>query len=103
MRVHRKAGRLLALTAAVGLLAAACGGDDSGSGDTGSDDGGDPKTFIFGASEEPRSLDAAYVSDGESLRVIYQVFETLVALEPGTTEVDPGLAEEWEVSADGLA
>ncbi|WP_199521476.1 ABC transporter substrate-binding protein [Jiangella anatolica] len=105
MRVHRKAGRVLALTAAAGLLVAACGGDDSGgSGDSGSGngDGGDPKTFIFGSSEDPKTLDAAYVSDGESLRVIYQVYETLVALEPGTTEVVPGLAEEWEISPDGL-
>ena len=105
MRVHRKAGRLVALTAAAGLLVAACGGDDAGdSGDsgTGNGDGGDPKTFIFGSSEDPKTLDAAYVSDGESLRVIYQVYETLVALEPGTTEVVPGLAEEWEISDDGL-
>lgn len=105
MRVHRKAGRVLALTAAVGLLVAACGGDDSGgSGDSGSGngDGGDPKTFIFGASDDPKTLDAAYVSDGESFRVIFQVYETLVQLEPGTTEVVPGLAEEWEVSDDGL-
>jgi peptide/nickel transport system substrate-binding protein len=105
MRVHRKAGRLVALTAAAGLLVAACGGDDAGdSGDSGSGngDGGDPKTFIFGSSEDPKTLDAAYVSDGESLRVIYQVYETLVALEPGTTEVVPGLAEEWEISPDGL-
>ncbi|TDC48266.1 ABC transporter substrate-binding protein [Jiangella ureilytica] len=102
--MHRKAGRLVALTAAAGLLVAACGGDDAGdSGDSGTgNDSGDPKTFIFGSSEDPKTLDAAYVSDGESLRVIYQVYETLVALEPGTTEVVPGLAEEWEISDDGL-
>ncbi|MBB5788612.1 ABC transporter substrate-binding protein [Jiangella mangrovi] len=107
MRVHRKAGRLVALTAAAGLLVAACGGDDAGesgeSGTGGSEDGGgDPKTFIFGSSEDPKTLDASYVSDGESLRVIYQVYETLVALEPGTTNVVPGLAEDWEISPDGL-
>ena len=31
-----------------------------------------------------------------------QIFETLVSLEPGTTEFVPGLAEHWEVSDDGL-
>ncbi|WP_026876366.1 ABC transporter substrate-binding protein [Jiangella gansuensis] len=99
MRVHRNVGRLVALTAAVGLVAA-CGGEDSGD-DSGAGSG-DPKTFVFGASEDPKTLDAAYVSDGESFRVIFQVYETLVALEPGTTEVAPGLAEEWEISPDGL-
>lgn len=105
MRVHRRAGRLVALTAAAGLLLAACGGDDTGeSGESGTGDsnGGDPKSFIFGSSEDPKTLDAAYVSDGESLRVIYQVYETLVALEPGTTNVVPGLAEDWKISPDGL-
>jgi peptide/nickel transport system substrate-binding protein len=100
MRVHRKAGRLLALTAAVGLLATACGGD--GADDDAGSDGGEPTTFVFGASEDPKTLDGAYVSDGESGRVIEQIYETLVTLEPGTTEVIPGLAEEWEISEDGL-
>lgn len=99
MRVHRKAGRLIALTAAVGLLATACGGDD---GDDAGGDDGEAKTFIFGASEDPKVIDGAYTSDGESLRVIQQIYETLVALEPGTTDVVPGLAEEWEISDDGL-
>ena len=42
-------------------------------------------------------LDGALVSDGESLRVITQIFETLIALKPGTTELEPGLAKSWEV------
>ena len=46
-------------------------------------------------------LDGALVSDGVSLRVITQLFETLVALKPGTTEPVPGLAESWESNADG--
>ncbi|MBI4171861.1 MAG: ABC transporter substrate-binding protein [Actinobacteria bacterium] len=48
-------------------------------------------------------LDGALVSDGESLRVIDQIFEGLVALAPGTTEIVPALAESWEASSDGLA
>jgi peptide/nickel transport system substrate-binding protein len=47
-------------------------------------------------------LDGALVSDGESLRVIDQIYETLVSLEPGGTELAPGLAESWEISPDGL-
>ncbi len=31
------------------------------------------------------------------------VFNRLLAFRPGTTEVIPGLAERWDVSADGLS
>ena len=33
--------------------------------------------------------------------MITQIFETLVALEPGGTEPVPGLAESWEPNEDG--
>ncbi len=50
---------------------------------------------------DPVALDGTLVSDGESSRVIEQIFETLVTLKPGTTEVVPSLAESWEASDDG--
>ena len=59
--------------------------------------------MTFGTSADPVVLDGALVSDGESLRAIDQIFEGLVGLEPGTTEVIPELAESWEISDDGLA
>ncbi|CAN5613744.1 ABC transporter substrate-binding protein [soil metagenome] len=94
--------RLLSLLVAVMLLAAACGGDDSegGGGDSGAAEEG--ATLTFGTSADPVVLDGTLVSDGESLRAIDQMMEGLVTLEPGTTEVVPGLAEEWEISDDGL-
>ncbi len=98
----RKSRKLWALLVAMMLLAAACGGDDDGAEE---DDGGEPAaegaTLVFGTSADPVVLDGALVSDGESLRAIDQMFEGLVTLEPGTTEVVPGLAESWEVSEDG--
>jgi peptide/nickel transport system substrate-binding protein len=60
-------------------------------------------TLVFGASNDPRILDPALASDGESLRVSSQIFETLVTTAPGTTEVIPLLATEWSASDDGLA
>jgi peptide/nickel transport system substrate-binding protein len=85
-----------------GLLAgtAACGGGDGGNdGDNaGGESGG---TMVFGTSADPVSMDGAYVSDGESLRVVRQLFETLVTTEPGGTEIVPGLAKEWESTDDG--
>ena len=57
---------------------------------------------MFGASNDPRILDPALASDGESLRVSSQIYETLVTTAPGSTEVIPQLATEWSASEDGL-
>jgi peptide/nickel transport system substrate-binding protein len=87
------------------VLAAGCGGDDdeaSNGGTTAEASGGaEGGTLVFAGAADPVLLDGALVSDGESLRVITQIFETLVALKPGTTEPEPGLAESWEPNADG--
>lgn len=91
--------KVLALSLVAALAVAACSDDDKGSGGTGGTTGG---TLVFGASADPVVLDGAYVSDGESMRVIYQIFETLVTTKPGGTEVQPLLAKSWSASADGL-
>lgn len=58
-------------------------------------------TFVMGLPAEPVYLDPAVATDGASLLVAHQLFETLVRLRPGTTEIEPGLAERWTVSPDG--
>ncbi|MEX0673735.1 MAG: ABC transporter substrate-binding protein [Gaiellaceae bacterium] len=88
---------LFALLLVLALGAAACGGG-AAEGGAGAPGG----TLVFGTASDPVVLDGALVSDGESLRVIDQLFEGLVTLEPGTTEVIPALATDWETSADGL-
>ncbi|MGN6796806.1 MAG: ABC transporter substrate-binding protein, partial [Gaiellaceae bacterium] len=49
-------------------------------------------TLVFGSSADPVALDGALISDGESGRVIIQIYEGLVSLKPGTTTVAPSLA-----------
>ncbi|MBC7234954.1 MAG: LysM peptidoglycan-binding domain-containing protein [Chloroflexi bacterium] len=46
-------------------------------------------------------LDMAGEVNGYSLAVGAQIYEGLVAFEPGTTRVKPALAASWSVSADG--
>ena len=65
--------------------------------------GGDENTLVFGTASDPTALDGALVSDGESIRVLYQMTEGLTALRPGTSEVIPSLATDWTTSDDGLA
>ncbi len=60
-----------------------------------------PVTLIFGAQGEPVCLDPPIITDGISGRIINQVFEGLVKYDKDTTNVVPGLAEKWDVSADG--
>ena len=79
------------------LVAASCGGDDDEEG------GGEGGTLVYGTPADPTALDGALISDGESIRVLYQITEGLTALKPGTSEIVPSLATEWETSADGLA
>jgi peptide/nickel transport system substrate-binding protein len=99
---------LLLVTLLLALAAAGCGGDDDDdAGDTaatdtgeGGEGGGD---LVFGTAADPVVLDGALVSDGESLRAIDQIYESLVSLKPGTTELEPGLASSWEISDDVLS
>jgi peptide/nickel transport system substrate-binding protein len=107
--VRGKSFRLLLLLATLLLalgLAAGCGGDDDDgeaqdTGATETDGGEAGGTLVFAAAADPVVLDGALVSDGESIRAITQIFETLVFLEPGTTNPVPGLAESWEPNEDG--
>jgi peptide/nickel transport system substrate-binding protein len=92
----------LLLVTIVALAAAGCGGDEEGTGTgTGTGGGTEGGTLVFASSADPVALDGILVSDGESSRVIEQIFETLVDLKPGTTEVEPALAESWESNDDG--
>jgi peptide/nickel transport system substrate-binding protein len=108
--VRGKSFKFLLLLAALllALGAASCGGDDGDEGGegTGATDTGEAQaggTLVFAGASDPVALDAILVSDGESIRVISQVFETLVALEPGTTEPVPGLATSWEPDEEGTS
>lgn len=73
-----------------------------GSEDTGGGTSVGEATFTFAASANPGSLDPAFASDGESFRVARQIFEGLVGTVPGTADPAPLLAEDWDVSDDGL-
>lgn len=59
-------------------------------------------TLVFGRGGDSVGLDPIQVTDGESFKVTQQIYDTLVDYTPGTTEVEPALATDWEVSDDGL-
>ncbi len=96
---------LAALLAVVSLFAlASCGGgtttpsaSPSASGDANLSD-----TLIFAQGAEPRGLDPALVDDGESSKVIVNIYEGLLQYAKDSTKLEPCLAESWDVSEDGL-
>lgn len=59
-------------------------------------------TLIVGRGGDSANLDPAIVTDGESIKIVHNVFDTLLDFKDGTTEVTAGLAESWEMSPDGL-
>lgn len=93
----RKSAPLAALAATALTLSACAQSERDDSGD-GGDTGG---TFTFGAAGAPEVFDPFYATDGETFRITRQIFEGLVKVKPGSAEIGPGLAEEWEPSEDG--
>jgi len=58
--------------------------------------------MVVGRPADAISLDPARVSDNESGEVCEQIYESLLRYRPGSTRLEPGLAERWEMSTDGL-
>ncbi|HZW82089.1 MAG TPA: ABC transporter substrate-binding protein, partial [Candidatus Deferrimicrobium sp.] len=59
-------------------------------------------TLIYAQGAEPRGLDPALVDDGESAKVMSNIYEGLLKYNKDSTKVEPSLAKSWDVSADGL-
>ncbi len=59
-------------------------------------------TITFSQGSEPRGLDPAYVDDGESGKVMVQIYENILQYETDSCSVVEGLCELPEVSDDGL-
>ncbi|HEX6257567.1 MAG TPA: ABC transporter substrate-binding protein [Euzebyales bacterium] len=104
---------LLALLTLLALVAAACGsgstatetGGGEGSeaaGGTEAAAGGDASTLVVGGTEVPSHLDPAVVYELYASNILFNTTNRLVEAQPGTGEIGPGVAEEWEISDDGL-
>ena len=96
----KKTMAVLASLATVTALAS-CAQSERDAGSDTSADAGSNATFVFAASSDPVMLDPAMASDGETFRISRQIFEGLVGAAPGTTDVEPLLAEKWTPSEDG--
>jgi ABC-type transport system substrate-binding protein len=59
------------------------------------------KPLVFARPGDSVGLDMARQADGESLNIGVNINEPLVGFEIGTTKIEPRLATNWDISADG--
>jgi dipeptide transport system substrate-binding protein len=59
------------------------------------------KTLVFCSEGSPENFYPAVNTTGTSFDANSQIYSRIVDFERGTTKVVPGLAERWEISADG--
>jgi hypothetical protein len=61
------------------------------------------KTLVFCSEGSPAGFDTAqYTTSVEFSAGSYTVYNRLIEFAHGSTDIEPGLAEKWEVSPDGL-
>jgi peptide/nickel transport system substrate-binding protein len=60
-----------------------------------------PGVLIVAQIAEPKSLDPHAVTAVNDFRILMNVYDGLVRYKSGTLEVEPALAESWEISEDG--
>jgi peptide/nickel transport system substrate-binding protein len=60
-----------------------------------------PGVLVVAQIAEPQSLDPHAVTAVNDFRILVNLYDGLVRYAPGTLEVEPALAESWEISEDG--
>ena len=102
----KKYVRSFTLVLVLVLCAAVFAGCAAKSGTSGSTTGATTTandTFTYAQGADPRGLDPALVDDGESSKIISNIYEGLLKYAPDSTKVEPSLAESWVISPDGLS
>ncbi|NET06694.1 MAG: ABC transporter substrate-binding protein [Symploca sp. SIO2B6] len=57
--------------------------------------------LVYASGGQPVNLEPGNVSDGNSIIVQSQIYNRLLETKPGTNELQPSLASQWQVSEDG--
>jgi peptide/nickel transport system substrate-binding protein len=90
--MHRPLAWTVSIVALVPLVG--CGGYQAGPAAGGS-------SLIYARGGDSHSLDPIADDSGESIKVVVNLFDTLVAYAEDTADLVPGVAESWETSEDG--
>ncbi|MBF9036135.1 ABC transporter substrate-binding protein [Rhodobacterales bacterium HKCCE2091] len=60
-----------------------------------------PGVLVVGQVAEPQALDPHAVTAVNDFRILMNIYDGLVRYAPGTLDVEPALAESWDISEDG--
>jgi len=60
-------------------------------------------TLVVSMAADPTGLDPEAVLNNTSGFVMATIYDGLIRYKPGTVEVEPGLAQSWDVTSDGLS
>ncbi|MDT3426515.1 oligopeptide transport system substrate-binding protein [Paenibacillus forsythiae] len=108
---------LFALVLVIGTVLAGCGGGNNAATNTGNTAGNTPaatdgdasgeklaadQTLKINLSSEPPTFDPALAQDNQANTVLKTLYEGLTRMDDETGQAEPGIAEKWEISPDGL-
>ncbi|QWU14953.1 oligopeptide transport system substrate-binding protein [Paenibacillus sophorae] len=108
---------LFALVLVIGTVLAGCGGGNNAATNTGNAEGNTPaatdgsasgeklaadQTLKINLSAEPPTFDPALAQDSQANTVLKTMYEGLTRMNDETGQAEQGIAEKWDVSADGL-
>ena len=98
MKLSKKWMVLLLALILVGAVFAvtACGDDGEDGAAGGGEEGGIFSFFI----SEPVAIDPWNAQESEGIKVTEELFDSLVAFDPLTSEIIPAVAESWEANED---
>lgn len=98
-RSGRQPRRAIATGVAVAFLLAGCSGEGEGS-DGGQDGDGGSTALRMAIGAEPRTLDILTAEDGQTTTFQFNVYEAMTFRDSATMELEPKLAETWEVDGN---
>lgn len=93
---------VLVLSTALAACSSGDGDKNEGSKDKDGEKSNTPSTLVFGRGGDSTSLDPSRTTEGEAFKVTVNIFETLLNFGDEDTTIQPGLAQEWTPSEDGL-
>src|SRR3954451_13876098 len=59
-------------------------------------------TLVVSMAADPTGMDPEAVLNNTSGFVMATIYDGLIRYKPGTVEVEPGLAQSWDITPDGL-
>ncbi|QQZ61364.1 peptide ABC transporter substrate-binding protein [Paenibacillus sonchi] len=111
---------MIALVLVIGTVLAGCGGNNANNGNAAATNApgnegskntgtatGDEKlaadqTLRVNLTSEPPTFDPAQAQDSQANTVLKTMYEGLTRMNDETGQAEPGIAEKWDISADGL-